>query len=139
MFDPTLCQAIADRVAQGETLSSVCLELGIKPNTITYWRNTHADVGTMFDEARDAGYDVIADRIRGVARGSDGLSTGNVIRDKLVVETDLKLLAKWDPRRYGDAITLKGDRDNPLASNVQDMSEEQLRKIVHEARSLTSG
>ena len=31
-----------------------------------------------------------------------------VQRDKLASETDLKLLAKWDPKRYGDRMALTG-------------------------------
>ena len=35
---------------------------------------------------------------RDVAAGVEGISSGDVQRDKLMVETDLKLLACWDPR-----------------------------------------
>ena len=34
-------------------------------------------------------------------------------RVKLIVDLDLKLLAKWSPR-YGDKPTLTGDADNPI-------------------------
>jgi hypothetical protein len=27
----------------------------------------------------------------------------------------LQLLAKWDPKRYGDKLELSGDQQNPLA------------------------
>lgn len=34
------------------------------------------------------------------------------------VETRLKLLAKWDPRRYGDKIQVGGDPSNPAPVGV---------------------
>lgn len=36
-----------------------------------------------------------------------GDSTGDVRRDRLIVDTDLKLLAKWDPKRYGESFQLR--------------------------------
>ena len=53
------------------------------------------------------GFDAIARRARLTTRGK-GDSSGDVQRDKLIVETDLKLLAKWDPKRYGDKISVDG-------------------------------
>ena len=53
--------------------------------------------------ARDIGYDAIAEGIIDVARGGEG-STGDVVRDKLIVETELKLLAKFNPKKYGERI-----------------------------------
>ena len=37
------------------------------------------------------------------ARGT-GDGTDDVQRDKLIIESDLKLLSKWDQRRYGDKV-----------------------------------
>ena len=51
-------------------------------------------------------------RTRATARAKTaddgGDSSGDVQRDKLIIETDLKLLAKWDPKRYGDLLKLAG-------------------------------
>jgi hypothetical protein len=33
---------------------------------------------------------------------------------RLQIETRLKLLAKWNPRKYGDKTVLAGDPDAPL-------------------------
>lgn len=59
-----------------------------------------------YEVARDCGFDAIADRLRATARGygraDGGDSTADWQRDKLIVETDLKLLAKWCPKRYGE-------------------------------------
>jgi hypothetical protein len=34
---------------------------------------------------------------------------------KLQIETRLKLLAKWNPKKYGERLTHAGDADNPVA------------------------
>ena len=59
------------------------------------------------------GEETIAFNLRETARGR-GESTHDVHRDKLIIETDLKLLAKWNPKRYGDKIEIAGDAERPL-------------------------
>jgi hypothetical protein len=77
------------------------------------------EVSAAIARARVIGHDAIAARARQTARGKTddegGDSTGDVQRDKLIIETDLKLLAKWDPKRYGDLIKLSGaDGEGPV-------------------------
>lgn len=71
-----------------------------------------ATISADIARAREIGYDAIANRARETARGK-GDSTKDVQRDKLIIETDLKLLSKWS-KRYNDRITVAGDADNPL-------------------------
>jgi len=61
------------------------------------------EVSGLLARARDLGETVIANNLRDVARGGPG-SSGDVQRDKLIVDTDLKLLAIWNPKRYGQRI-----------------------------------
>jgi hypothetical protein len=49
---------------------------------------------------------------------------------KLQVETRLKLLAKWDPRRYGDALKLSGDPEAPLAGLTDAQLDERLAVLL---------
>lgn len=103
-----LVPKICARLATGEPLEPILREMGLQKRTVNYWREHEEDIAKQFDEARDAGYDAIAYRLRATARGKSvnqgGDSTGDTQRDKLIIETDLKLLAKWDPRRYGDKV-----------------------------------
>lgn len=104
----TLVPAICARLACGEMMTMVCRDLGLLVRTVNLWRETDPAIAAQFDEARDLGYDAIASRLRQTARGrgeaAGGDSTDDVQRDKLIIDTDLKLLAKWDPRRYGDKV-----------------------------------
>lgn len=112
LYTPELAAYILEKLANGVPLAVICREPGMPSRrTVGNWRKAHADFDTAFGEARDDGYDVIASRIRATARGKNedngGDSTGDVQRDKLIVDTDLKLLAKWDPRRYGDRVSME--------------------------------
>jgi hypothetical protein len=42
------------------------------------------------------------------------VDSGYVQWQKAKAEIALKLLAKWNPKRYGDRVQLAGDAENPL-------------------------
>jgi hypothetical protein len=79
--------------------------------TVWNWQRSKPEFSESIACARETGFDVIAYRSRQTARGKtskeNGDSSGDVQRDKLIIETDLKLLAKWDPKRYGDKLGLE--------------------------------
>ena len=82
--------------------------------TVDMWRRNNPELEARIAQAREDGYDEIAFRCRSVAAGKDG-STQDVKRDRLIVETDLKLLAKWDPKRYGDRVQVDGTMKHEAA------------------------
>lgn len=93
-------------------------------DTVRNWGKADPAFGRAIARAREVGFDVIAHRSRLTLRGKTeeegGESTGDVQRDKAIADHDLKLLAKWDPKRYGDKMALvgggKGDAPIQLAS-----------------------
>ena len=81
--------------------------------------------------ARELGYDAIAEECLVIANtpllgkrtvyssGGDEDSVTVTEEDmlghrKLQIETRLKLLAKWNPKKYGDRVQLAGDASSPL-------------------------
>lgn len=130
VFVPKICA----RLATGkEPMTVVCEKLGVPVRTVNDWRKADAEIAAQFDEARDLGIDaiahdalVIADTpqlgvIEKLEPGKDGQlvvverRTEDMLgHRKLQVETRLKLLAKWDPRRYGDKMQHSNDPENPL-------------------------
>jgi hypothetical protein len=143
----TLVPAICDQLAQGVPMTVACKAVGMKVRTVNLWRENDPEIAAQFDEARDMGHDVIAadalaiadDGRRDYVKDGDGkiaVDHDHISRSRLRVETRLKLLAKWDPRRYGDRQILAGDKDNPLFQPVTHMSEAQLLAIA--ARGLKS-
>lgn len=100
--------------------------------TISDWRKKDEVFSAAVARARDIGFDVIAEDCLAIA-DDDGQDTitrydrdGNEIgkspngewiaRSKLRVETRMKLLACWDPRRYGNKLQVGEDEDRPLRS-----------------------
>lgn len=79
--------------------------------------------------ARDVGYDNLAEECLAIADdanndymeriGPNGQTAGwmlngdHVQRSKLRIETRLKLLAKFHPKKYGDKVQVGGDADAP--------------------------
>lgn len=113
MGAPTLyTDAIADRIVRlierGTTTEDVGRIKGMPgARTIRDWCKQNPDFNTRYQEAKDLGHDAIASRTRRTARGmgraKGGDSTGDVQRDKLIIEQDNKLLSKWSPR-YADKV-----------------------------------
>jgi len=112
-FTKHIGQAICDRLAAGEPLTQICRDEGFPTDrTVRNWMTADADFASDIARARELGFDAIASRLRDTARGR-GESTQDVQRDKLIIDTDLKLLAKWDPKRYGEKLAVGGDPDGP--------------------------
>ena len=82
--------------------------------TVREWMANDAKFSAVIADARVRGYDFIAADCLNIAddNGKDVRYTENgdvtdtdvIQRSKLRIETRLKLLAKWDPKRYGDKI-----------------------------------
>lgn len=104
-YTPELVNEICSRLSKGEPLAVICRDDHMPdPSTIHDWTNgsvaSAEDISRDIARARESGFDTIAHDVRSTARGL-GESTGDVQRDKLIIETDLKLLAKWS-KRYSD-------------------------------------
>jgi hypothetical protein len=110
-------EAVLDRILEavgsGTPLAEVLREDWAPHHSSFYgWLNDDPDLDRRFAAAREAGHDNIAANTRRVARGEAG-SSKDVKRDRLIVDTDLKLLQAWD-RRYRPTQILAGDPDAPL-------------------------
>jgi len=82
-----------------------------------------AGLSAAIARAREAGQDAIAEQIwldmlqepeRILSEGGGRVDSGYVQWQKAKAEIGLKLLAKWNPKRYGDRVALAGDAENPL-------------------------
>ena len=116
-YTPETVAAICQRLSTGEPMAVICRSDGMPSYSAVWdWMNAHAEVREAIARARDIGADTIAEELRSVARGGAG-SSGDVQRDKLIIETDLKLLSKWNPKKYGDKITQEhtGADGGPIA------------------------
>jgi transposase-like protein len=131
MFDEQKAEQITSRLCSGEPLSQIARDLGIGRTTIHDWRAINPAFAEQFARAKDAGYDALADECLTIA---DTQEVGEIVKDgpdgvtvtredmlghrRLRIESRLKLLAKWDPKRYGDRINV--DADLRIAVTVND-------------------
>lgn len=113
---PEVEERIIEGLSKGTPLTIICQPDDMPcDDTVRNWAETDAIFSRDIARARDAGFDAIAWRLRETSRGR-GDSTGDVVRDKLIIETDLKLLAKWDPKRYAELnkSQITGMDDGPV-------------------------
>lgn len=119
LYSDELASRICDRLSRGDPLTLICDEPGMPSDqTVRMWAEKRPALSFAIARARELGWDSIANRgrktLRGLGPEEGGESTGDVARDKAIADYDLKLLAKWDPKRYGDRKIVAGDPDNPL-------------------------
>lgn len=127
--------AIIEWVSNGQTLRDWCRQNDVHFTTVYDWLNKDEQFSLRFARARESGEEVIAQECMEIADDAtndwmekldgDGMAVGwklngdHVQRSKLRIETRLKLLAKWNPKKWGDKvdITSKGERTG-LAINI---------------------
>lgn len=144
LYTPELVSEICERLSKGEPLAVICRDAHM-PNddTVRDWMERSSDVKRDIARAREAGFDAIALEALQIADDSKqdfrmtdrgpAYDAEHVQRSKLRVETRLKLLAKWDPKRYGEKIALGAAEDLPP---LHGLSDEQLRAKIAEKMEL---
>lgn len=125
-FRQELADEICARVSTGEPLAAVCRDIGLGLTTWYDWVRARPELSEKIARAREAGYDMIAVEAlriadtpveatieRSTAAGLEVTRQDALGHRKLQIETRLKLLAKWDPKRYGDKLAIGGADDLP--------------------------
>jgi hypothetical protein len=120
-ISPELAESIIQWITDGKTLRDWCRLPG-HPHWTTVTRHLEKDkeFSARYRQARIAGMDAIAEdtismvdeypeRIQG-----DRIDPGWVQWRRIQIEQRLKLLAKWDPKRYGDKVGLDHSGDISL-------------------------
>jgi hypothetical protein len=110
---------IVSRLSKGEPLTIICRDDWLPcDDTVRNWADANPAFARDIARAREAGFDAIALEALAIADATeyDTKIVGAVgeerevpnsewiSRSKLRVETRLKLLAKWDPKRYGERL-----------------------------------
>lgn len=149
---------VIDRVlkglSEGTPLTIICQPDDMPcDDTVRVWAREDKDLSSAIARAREAGFDRIAldaldiadDNTRDtitVRKGGMDVEVPDtewIMRSKLRVETRLKLLSKWDPKRYGDKITqeVSGPDGKPIESTIKITPE--IEAEIQRAASIASG
>lgn len=124
-------EAIAERIclaiSVGVPLRRVCRDIGVDWSTVYAWCSAHPEFAPRLAHARDLGYDALAEEaleisdtpVMGQKQVTGDKDTFITVEDmlghrKLQIETRLKLLACWNPKKYGNKVALGGDANNPI-------------------------
>lgn len=142
-YNAEVAQEICELLSEGVPLREICRSDPKFPawRTVYDWMKKDKDLSTAIAHARDVGYDAIAEECLNIAdtpllgeevsvsespEGQD--QDGNPVMKKTVtikkvdmlghrklqIETRLKLLAKFNPKKYGDRQIVSGDDDAPV-------------------------
>jgi len=113
---------IEDRIIagleQGELLVALCKREGIARSTFYRWLEDNPSLPGRFARARDLGFDVIAEQTFEIA-DTPSASKIEATDKRIRIDARVKLLEKWDRKRYGSHTTIAGDPDAPLQVSVQ--------------------
>ena len=140
-YTPEIAREIVERLSNAEPLRQICRDEHMPAwQTIYDWMYRDDALGAegvglskAIARAREIGYDKLAEECLELAdtpalfekvvetvdpTGKTHVAvtrSDDVNARRLQVETRLKLLAKWNPKRYGDRVTMAGDAENPVS------------------------
>lgn len=131
--NPAVEQELLSRLAEGEPLSVICRSDSKFPHP-TVWRDwCEADeaLAIAYTRARDAGEDVIAEEClaiideppaRLMTDHGPRIDPADVHNRRLRFEGRLKLLAKWNPKRWGEKVdvTSTGNEIASIAAAIEE-------------------
>lgn len=133
-YDPDIAKVMCEQLSDGIPLRQICRENEGFPawRTVYDWMKKDPDLAAAIAYARDVGYDAMAEECLSIAdtplvgveitesEDEDGEKKISVKKvdmlghRKLQIDTRLKLLAKFNPKKYGDRQIVSGDDNAPL-------------------------
>lgn len=114
---PELIEEVLRRIASGETLAALGRELNFHPTSWGDWVAADEGLALAYARARDTGADALAEQALDLidaepARVDGRVDPGHVQWKRAQVDTRLKLLACWNPKKYGSKQTVDvGNKD----------------------------
>lgn len=152
-YTPELVAEICERLSAGEPLRQICRDDRMPHWTRVYeWLSQDPELSLRVARARESGFDALAEEALEIANtprfgqkkvysfgaGEDEGNTTVTEEDmlghrKLQIETRLKLLACWNPAKYGNKVAVGGDPGNPIQVEAQVESNTYLAAIMKNA------
>src|SRR4051812_43397800 len=107
LYTPALADTICRRIAEGESLRSICRDTGMpSEGTVRGWAREDRDgFGSRYRLARELQLDHWADVIIDIADEGDRDPRDRQVR----IEARKWIMSKLAPRRYGDRLLVVGE------------------------------
>jgi hypothetical protein len=101
-FTQQLADKICERMANGETLRSVCRDIDLPASTVIEWTMNNKTFSEQYTQARQKQADAYADMILDEAFNSHDAAIG-----RLRVDALKWVASKLAPKRYGDKVEVE--------------------------------
>lgn len=117
-FSPEVCERVCIRIAEGRSIRAACSGDGFPTwRTFMRWLATE---GESYDALRqqymrarecraDARFETLDSIMRDLKAGKIDAASARVMMDAIKWQA-----GKENAKRYGDSVTVKGDKENPL-------------------------
>lgn len=114
-YSKAIADSICEQIARGMSLASICKQAGMPPaSTFRTWVIDDVDgLSARSARAYELGHDAIADDCLRIADEMPTMNpvtgaydNGAVQHKRLMIDTRMRLLGKWSPKKYGDKIDL---------------------------------
>lgn len=126
-YTKEIADQIVERISNGEPLRQICRDDGMPAwRTVYEWQKANTEFYARIAHAREMGEEAIAQECLLIADnpqiGQKTISkaTGIEITEadmiehrRLQIDTRLKLLAKWNPRKWGEKMAIGGAAELP--------------------------
>lgn len=149
-YDKSLAIQMCELLSEGIPLREICRMDGMPAwRTVYDWIGRDAELAASIARAREMGYDALAEQCLIISNtpvmGKKTVYSSGAEEDKdsvtvteedmlghrkLQIETRLKLLAKWDPKRFGDRVQLSGDAENPIRVEAESQAERMMAALL---------
>lgn len=132
--DETAPSVIFQRLAEGESLKEIAVAWKLPKGRFVEWFSTqHSDLydAALKVRAADLALEAleISDEQNEVVTESGKTFDPDVARDKLRVDTRLKLAAKWDRQRYGDSVRVEKSVSVTADAALVGLASDLLKKV----------
>ena len=103
-------KSICNLLAEGVSMKAACKKLKLNYSTAYNWKQDNKEFKELSKRAREAGIDAIGDDCLEICDRTDLDPQDKRIR----IDTRLRLLGKWNPKKWGDKTQLTGaDGEGP--------------------------
>jgi len=106
-LDPSVfMDELVDRLTYGESLLSICNHSGNMPSYewVTKLAVLNPPLFKAIDDARTLGTEALFDLMQDIASGGE-YSTGDIHRDRLLIDVIWRTIRMRNPNKYGDKIS----------------------------------
>jgi hypothetical protein len=133
-YTDAAAEEIVERLSNGEPLRQICRDEHMPPwRTVYGWIDADEQFSARIARAREIGEEAIFQDALRIAdtplMGEETEESENGLKikrsdmlghRKLQIDTRLKLLAKWNPRKYGEKLEVGGAGGGPMMVIIKD-------------------